>query len=63
MENTESDAHNTAYSLLLKVLDSQPNLLSECRLHDEGGMNAGQFINGLYDQLVVLARKNHSAAS
>lgn len=60
---SESDVHNTAYSLLLKVLDSQPQLLSSCPPHGAGGVSTGQFINSLYDQLVVLSRKNLSDGS
>lgn len=60
-QNFETDVHNNAYSLLLKLLDKQPQLLSACPPHSAGGVSTGQFINGLYDQLLILVRKNLSA--
>lgn len=54
---SDSDVHQTAYTLLLKVLDSQPEMLTACPSHGPGGKSAGEFLNGLYDQLLVLSRK------
>lgn len=60
MANHNADVHYSAQILLLKILETQPNLISNCGQHGQGGINAGQFINSLYDQLVVLAQKNQN---
>ena len=54
----EAAAHRGAYNLLFKALEFQPQLMAGSGIHKVGGNNMGEFLNGLYDQLVELSRKN-----
>lgn len=52
--------HQEARSLLRAMLEAQPQLLTGRPGNADGGKGAGEFINALYDQLVVLTRKSLS---
>ncbi len=47
-----------AMELLELIIKSQPGLMTPKEPYGVSGENAGEFINALYDQLLVLTKRN-----
>lgn len=57
-DQLQTASHDAAYRLMLKILESQPNLTDGAEPNFHGGAALGAMLESLYDQLVVLTRKH-----